>query len=267
MFHALQRQYRDVRTFGARSLLRFLPSARTTREHVLTVRSGPKFFVREGTTDLEVIRQVFQSGEYDLTRFRRHYAQVIERYDRLVANGNTPVIIDAGANIGAASLFFARAFPRARILAVEPEPANAFCSRRNCAANERITVHEAAIGSAGGAIVLDNPSGHAWAPRSLRAESGQGIDIVTIPQLVESVPNGALLIAKIDIEGFESDLFAENLDWIDETEVILVEIHDWMMPGKRTSASLQRAMGVRDFELVISGENLIYFNQRGGIPV
>lgn len=81
---------------------------------------------------------------------------------------------------------------------------------------------------------------------------------LTIDQAVATVPAGSLLIAKIDIEGFESDLFDGDLRWMDDVHVIFLEPHDWMLPGRRTSRSFQAALGQRDFELFLSGENLIY---------
>jgi FkbM family methyltransferase len=261
MLGSLYAHYRDVRTFGPGSLLRYFISVGTKGPQRLTLPGGQKMSIRPRTTDLDVIRQVFQFGDYNLARHHAHYAAVLARYQSLLAEGKEPIIIDAGANIGAASVYFAQLFPKARILAVEPEPQNAACCRSNCNGIAKINVHEAAIGSVGGSITLSNPAGEAWSPRSSRAENDEGIDIVTIEQLVASIPNGVLFIAKIDIEGFESDLFKHNLDWIEQAQAIIVEIHDWMLPGKRTSKPLQQAMGMRDFELVISGENLIYFNQ------
>jgi len=38
-------------------------------------------------------------------------------------------------------------------------------------------------------------------------------------------------IAKIDIEGAEFDLFRENLEWVDATPIITIELHDWHTPG------------------------------------
>jgi FkbM family methyltransferase len=245
MLQSLRSQYRDIRTFGAGSLLRHFAPAQTNGQHILTVSGGHKMSVREGTTDIDVLRQVFQHGDYDLTRYSWHYDKLVKCYHRLLAS----------------------LFPKARILAVEPEPQNAECCRTNCREIEKVAVFEAAIGSAGGAITLTNPNGQAWAPRTERSENGEGIDVVTIPQLAASVANGALFIVKIDIEGFESDLFTSNLGWIDEAQVIIVEVHDWMLPGKGTSRALQQAMGTRNFEMVLSGENLIYFNQGAGLAL
>jgi hypothetical protein len=72
------------------------------------------------------------------------------------------------------------------------------------------------------------------------------------------VPNAQVFIVKIDIEGFEADLFSANLDWLDLADVVIIEPHDWMLPGQGSSRTLQVAMAARPFEVLLSGENLIY---------
>jgi len=53
-------------------------------------------------------------------------------------------------------------------------------------------------------------------------------------------------------------LFAGDVEWIDQVKVVLIEPHDWLLPGQRTSRSFMRAMAAREFELLVSGENLIF---------
>jgi hypothetical protein len=72
------------------------------------------------------------------------------------------------------------------------------------------------------------------------------------------VPNGKLFIAKIDIEGFEKDLFASNLDWIAETFVIYIEPHDWLLPGQGSSKPFLNAIVPHGFEIYVVGENLTF---------
>ncbi len=68
-------------------------------------------------------------------------------------------------------------------------------------------------------------------------------------------------LIKIDIEGFEKDLFQENIEWMNKFKVIIVEIHDWMVPSKSISASfissLNKTMKIKKRDLIINGENLI----------
>ena len=80
--------------------------------------------------------------------------------------------------------------------------------------------------------------------------------MITVSEINDRHANSQILIVKIDIEGFESDLFSSNLDWIDETTAIVIEPHDWMIPGAGTSRTLQQAVMRGDRELLILGENL-----------
>jgi FkbM family methyltransferase len=195
---------------------------------------------------------VFQGRQYEIPT--GPVADRVEhRYRQIISNGQTPVIVDAGANIGAASLWFANKFPEAHIVAVEPEPGNAAILSKN--ANKRMTVITAAIGATPGYVSIpENATG--WGARTER--SNRGIEIVTMSEAFGSVPDGCPFIAKIDIEGFESDLFSSNTEWLDHVHMVYIEPHDWLMPGKRTSGNFQRAMAQREFEIFISDENLIY---------
>ncbi len=63
--------------------------------------------VRPKTSDFSTFRQIFMDHEYDF---------------KLLDVPN--IIVDAGANIGLASLFFAQRFPSAKIFALEPDHSN-----------------------------------------------------------------------------------------------------------------------------------------------
>ncbi len=122
-----------------------------------------------------------------------------------------------------------------------------------------IKVIEAAIGSEPGWVSLINPDNQAWAVQTIRSEDGS-IAVRTIPEIVLGEQQPAkIFLVKIDIEGFEDDLFATNADWIDEAEIIIIEPHDWLFPGKGTSRNFQKALASRSFEILISGDSLIYF--------
>jgi FkbM family methyltransferase len=256
---ALRQVWRDLRAFGPRlALHRWLPQ----RDGRVRVQFGdyPVLHLRPGTSDISVIRQIFCGREYELEGMSRVHGEALRRrYEGLLASGATPLIIDAGANIGAASVWFAHEYPKARIIAVEPEPGNAHSCRLNTSSLPNVEVVEAALGASPGHIALSNPEGGDWAFRSERSETG--VRVVTIAELAASIPGAQLFIAKIDIEGFESDLFSENTGWLDEADAVMVEVHDWMLPGQGSSATLQRAMASRQFDVLLRGENLVYVNR------
>ena len=125
----------------------------------------------------------------------------------------------------------------------------------NAQSRANITVMEAAIGSASGFVSVLN-EGMGWAARTEKSDAG--VRMITIDEAVATVANGELFLVKVDIEGFESDLFAENLDWIGRAHTVINRPRDWMLPGQRTSGSFQRAMAAHEFEMFFSGENLVY---------
>lgn len=249
------------------------------RDFVLDiVKMGPKFFlqglrtydrsatlkhidipglgtvnIRPGDSDFQTLRQVFRNQDYEIL-IKAAADRVRDRYNAILALGKQPVIIDAGANIGAASLWFHQNYPGAAVVAIEPDPGNVDVLRRN-AAGKDIHVIDAAIGSEEGYAALHN-EGESWAVQATRADSG--CRIVTVENALRRIPNGELFIVKVDIEGFESDLFASNTGWLDDVFALYFEPHDWLLPGKRTSGSFQREIAKRDFELFLRGENLIY---------
>jgi FkbM family methyltransferase len=121
-----------------------------------------------------------------------------------------------------------------------------------------VLVVEAAIGSEPGSVDLVDEGNGSWAVQTRRAVDG-GVAVVTVPELVARCGEGAeLFIVKVDIEGFESDLFAANLEWLDQAAAVMIEPHDWLLPGSGTSTDFQKAMAERGFDLLISGENLLY---------
>lgn len=259
VFHAIRSFTEDALSFGLSFSFKHRVQLLCNKTMMMSLPGVGSLNIRPGTSDMNVVRQVFRQQEYDISTLPQN-KKVDQRYEELCANGQVPVIIDAGANIGASSIWFASKYPKAKILAVEPDPENAACCRTNTRTFENIAVVEAGIGSSSGGLMLVNPSGASWAVQTERCAEGGDVRICTVQELSASVPHGRLFIVKIDIEGFESDLFSANTSWIDDTMVIVIEPHDWLLPGQKSSRSFQKALAERDFDLVLSGENLIYFN-------
>ena len=222
----------------------------------IKISTNQAICVRPRQSDFDTLRQIFRDQDYKLPH---HVSKrVLGEYERIIANGMVPVILDAGANIGAASIWFKIQFPNAAIIAIEPDPASALVARRNIAGLKDVILLEAAIGGTPGFVSMA-PAKHAWAVKTERATDG--CTIVTVDEATGHFPSGRLLLAKIDIEGFESDLFSGDLRWMDDVFAVIIEPHDWMMPGKGSSRSFQAAFGNRDFEIFSRGENLIYLRR------
>jgi FkbM family methyltransferase len=246
-----------ISIYGAR--LAGKPTAKFKIRGVGTVQ------VRLGDSDLWSFHQVFVHQQYQIVP-QAHRARVHSWYSGLLAQGRIPLIVDAGANVGAAALWFARSFPEARVVSLEPEPMSASICRSNVAAFPAITVLEAALGGSSGTVDIELGN-RSWATRTVRKQGGAGVPVYSIEGIHSIIgPGHALFLAKIDIEGFEADLFANNTEWIDEVAAVFVEPHDWLFPGQGTSRTMQAAMFDKGFEILIRRDNFLFIRDSEWAP-
>jgi len=69
------------------------------------------------------------------------------------------------------------------------------------------------------------------------------------------------LIFKIDIEGGEDNLFSADTSWMGRFPLIIIELHDWMLPFSGNSRNFIRAVAQGEFDMVYKGENIFLFNR------
>jgi len=242
---------RDVRTFGPRVLMRHIRS-----DTPIPLKGLGQIALRHRNSDMECFRQVFQRGDYSVGHLKAVHDRINRRYEEIIESGFTPVIVDGGANVGASAIWFAKQFPLARIKAVEPDADNFRLLKMNTSTYENVDLVFAALGAMPGFVEVTNSEGLGWAVQTRRADVGLSVIGVTGAQL--SVDNSKLFLVKIDIEGFESDVFSGQLDWINDAYVVIIEPHDWMLPGEFTSRNFMKAMVEHAFEVFIVGENLFF---------
>ena len=188
--------------------------------------------LRINSTDVDVYRQVLVEEEYGAA-----------------ADGHMGTIVDCGANVGYTSAYLLSRFPDARVVALEPFPANAELCRRNLAPyGQRATVIEAAVWSHGGRLVLDHAGGNEWGVRVRAARAGEigEIEAVDLP----SLGLNRIDLLKIDIEGSEANLFGGGTErWLPHVSNIAIELH-----GDECAERFSRAMANYSYTLSHSGE-------------
>lgn len=92
----------DLNAFGSSSFSRHLARLHEDRIAIVNAKGFGKVHIRQGQSDILVMRQVFGSRDYEVPpKIQR---RIFERQHDIIARGKTPVIVDAGANIGAASV-------------------------------------------------------------------------------------------------------------------------------------------------------------------
>ena len=175
------------------------------------------FLYRKGTADEAIIVHALVNKAYAFGPLRRA-AEVFELYERMLRVGKSPLIVDAAAYIGAGAVFFALKYPKARLVAVEPEPRD----HELLVANTRELPVECLR-----ATVIPYPAPDASAPAS---------GCITIDEIYRRyVPKALPFIVKIDAERQGRSLFAGNLEWVARTPVIIVRLNDCLIPGTPNS--------------------------------
>jgi FkbM family methyltransferase len=229
------------------------------------------FFFREDSIgDVGVIKQIFVDKDYDVFGWAQGRALI--DYHIKKSKYNKSLIIDAGANIGASVVFFKHRYPNSFVYSVEPDFKNWELLQKNTAPLGGVFNFLGGISSDLGFMRVDDPGSSNWGFRTelidakVVAEGGiksyvKSIDIGSIlkdPILAGMNP----LILKIDIEGAEQYLFSGNIDWMDCFALIIIELHDWMLPFQGTSRGFLKALSQFDFDFIHKGENIFLFNRR-----
>jgi len=147
------------------------------------------------------------------------------------------VIVDLGANIGLASLYFADRYNPKRLICVEPNRNNIPILRHNLSAlGQNVTIVHGAIADSTGIVSFDC-NAPTWGGKI--AEDGDPIPSYSMSDLVRRyVSPDRIRLLKIDIEGGERLLFRGNLEWLKFVDSIIIELH--------------AGVSLEDFERVVS---------------
>jgi FkbM family methyltransferase len=224
--------------------------------------------LRSNSSDAETFEQIFLNREYAIERSSLPHADLMQQIMSPRPDGRHPLILDCGANIGLSCLFFATRFPHARVIGIEPSSGNVAMARANTAGLGNVEIVHAAVDMFDGCLELETEGREDWAFRTREASgvaSGSAVEKVTafsLPTLLNRVSDVGAVVVKIDVEGAEHRIFSDNLDWLDRVDVLIIELHDFMLPRQSNSLPVMRALASHDHDLVISGENLFVFFHR-----
>lgn len=241
-------------------LLRTLGRSMTTEARL---RSSPhRVALRPNDSDVHVAAQIFGAREYALDDVRTEALRRLAATWR--ATGVTPLIVDAGANVGYSSLFFADTYADAHVIALEPDPPTFEVLQSNVRGRSNIEAHPYALWSDDGGVDLEDGGQKSWSTR-VNGNGPRKIPSRTLEQVVGSVPNGRLLIAKIDIEGAEREACGVSIELLRETPCIMIEPHDWMLPGHGSLQPILSAVVSGNYDVVVRGENVFFVQSKLGL--
>ncbi|RLQ22215.1 FkbM family methyltransferase [Seongchinamella sediminis] len=178
--------------------------------------------LRVNSSDIPTFRQMFIYRDYDF------YAKQPVR-----------TIIDAGANIGLAAIFFANEYPDAKIIAVEPEAKNFELLLSNIKYYPQIIAIRAALWHCLEPIEIFDPGAGSWAfvtkhsddPQALDQTSLGSVPGITVDAIIKEHDISHVDILKIDIEGAEKEVLSATEAWLPMVDTMIVELHEDINPG------------------------------------
>lgn len=199
---------------------------------------------RFGTSDEMVLSQIWSGRDYDVAELPDYMRDQIDaHYARL----DQPTIIDAGAHIGLASVWFALAYPRAKVIALEPHHENfTLCKVNTCGL--RVQNVRAALSDRHHLVTMTDPGFGNWAYQIEPAGNQGGVMAFPVTEFIEPE---RIFILKMDIEGSEEAVLRTAAGWLDQVPIVILEHHGWV-PRSCLQPLYERGRRVEQM-----GENLI----------
>lgn len=170
--------------------------------------------LRPDTSDLDVFQQVFVEEEY-----------------LFPLDQEPEIIVDAGANIGLASIYYALAYPDAKIIAIEPEESNYTLLKENIRSYPNIVPIQRALWHIPVPLKIANPRDGKFAFRVEASGKETDLPSITMGELMALYDLPFIDILKMDIEGAEKEVFSGQIDWLSRIGVIAIELHDHIKTG------------------------------------
>src|SRR5205085_1434743 len=139
--------------------------------------------------------------------------------------GEEPVIYDCGSNVGVSVIYFKKKFPKAKIIAFEPDPKVYDCLSQNLkinniqdvkAVNKAVWIHNGELefgseGADGGSV--------------FQKENKIKVSAVRLKELLEK--ENRIDCLKMDIEGAETEVLTDCKNVLSKIKYLFVEYHSW----------------------------------------
>jgi len=176
----------------------------------------------------------------------------------------SPRILDCGANIGLATLYFKKRYPEARVSAYEADSDIAEALRGNVERNGLVGVDvvDAAIWTSDGTVDFRAQGADSGTIASFAGEldgDDRAVKSVRLKRLLDEEPVDLL---KLDIEGGEEDVLKDCGESLENVRVLLLDIHEFD-PGRRRTPAILSLLDEAGF--VYSLDELVPLHWRGAV--
>lgn len=194
---------------------------------------------RPGTSDIEVFGQVFVHREY----------RCLDHVD----SSTVRLVIDCGANVGFSAAYFLSRFPKAQLVAVEPDRGNFLRLMQHL--NPYGDRARAVLGGIWwrecGLMVTRTAfgDGREWSfgVREATGSEVPDVEAFDIDTLLRGTGERRISILKVDIEGSELELFRHPCSWLQQVDHIVIETHGVDCEAAARSACEEHGITLRRF--------------------
>jgi FkbM family methyltransferase len=197
--------------------------------------------LRGQTSDLSVTYTIVCHRDYDFPEIR-----------------DVDYILDCGAYIGVSTLHLKNTLKPKKAIAVEPNPENFNLLALNCDNDDDIRCIHGAIWHDKKMLSIANPNAEKFSFQcsdSVSETASSIIEAHTMSELLADFKDGRILV-KMDIEGAEKEIFAENSKWLGMIDYLIMEIH----PG--CWKAVFDALANYDYDCRFQGENILFILKR-----
>ena len=181
----------------------------------------------------------------------------VRQYYHFVAQTASPTILDCGANVGMASIYFKWLYPKSKVQAFEPDPMTFNMLQRNLRVNRLdVKTHNCALWNENGELDFHVDASH---PGSVLMSAASPMylekaDVVKVPaRKLSDFINGPVDFLKLDVEGAEHRVLDDLVQTgtIKQVRQMVVEYHHRYGQQKSRLANFLMKLEVSGFEYQI----------------
>lgn len=225
--------------------------------YALKLKDGNLLFCRnQSHSDYAVFNQMFVLEEY------KTVSSILRT--NIEFNSKESVLIDAGANVGFATIYLNQILSFNKIFCIEPSKDNFQILKKNTESlnsKHLFLMNKALSGSENACYTIENNfrDGKDWSITTKKSDSGE-IQGITLNEIIKKNDLQEITLLKIDIEGAERFIFESSTDlsFLNITKVIVIEIHDEF----NIRENIYNILGKNQFLLIESGETTIGINKK-----
>lgn len=167
-------------------------------------------------------------------------------------------IIDAGGYIGTAALALKKVFPESTVVTIEPFSKNFELLSKNIKNDHGIIAINAALVPENGPkeVYLEGGSTGYWgmSTSNSNSQNSERVETISIEKILREYGTSEIDVLKMDIEGAEFELLCGNTDWLKNTKILMIELHE------RKKNGIEEAFNIAcldRFSLPLPGEKVL----------